>query len=141
MAASIRELAQLGSTSTIGARDEEDRSSSFTIARGLAPGGSNDIGRDDDSIWNWNNNVEKERQSGEMPFGHPSDVSAIDTDEEEAIAGRNGFMDGVSEDDFYEESVRDTWSADEERRVVRQFDKHLTLFMAALYMLSFLDRS
>src|SRR5215471_18576478 len=33
------------------------------------------------------------------------------------------------------------YSSDEERRVIKKFDRRLTLFMAFLYLLSFLDRS
>lgn len=146
MAASIRELAQLGPMSPIGYGEGEDALlSPSPLSPGFPPGALSVDGRDDDSIWNWNNDVEKERegerQSGELMFNHPSDVSAIDTDEEEAFARRNEFMDGMSEEDIYDESVRKEYSVEEERKVVRKFDLHLTLFMAVLYMLSFLDRS
>lgn len=38
------------------------------------------------------------------------------------------------------ESVK-TFTADEEKAVIRKVDRHLVLFLAFLYMLSFLDRS
>ena len=44
-----------------------------------------------------------------------------------------------SEQDLAENS--NTFTADEERAVVRKLDRHLVLFLAFLYMLSFLDRS
>ena len=36
---------------------------------------------------------------------------------------------------------RNEWTQEEERRIIRKFDKRLVLFMALLYLLSFLDRS
>ncbi|KAI5283864.1 hypothetical protein KEM54_001779 [Ascosphaera aggregata] len=83
-------------------------------------------------------------------FNRPSDVSATGTDEEEALERRNGVMEDMrsgeeedddDDDDDYDESMGSTYSAEEERKVVRKFDWHLTLFMAGLYTLSFLDRS
>jgi hypothetical protein len=37
--------------------------------------------------------------------------------------------------------VSRSYTAEEEKRVVRKFDRRLTLFVAFLYMLAFLDRS
>lgn len=39
------------------------------------------------------------------------------------------------------ERHKDSWSPDEERKIVGKFDRNLVLFVAFLYMLSFLDRS
>ena len=38
-------------------------------------------------------------------------------------------------------SLSKIYTAEEENAIVRKFDKRLVLFMALLYMLSFLDRS
>ena len=40
-----------------------------------------------------------------------------------------------------ERPVSKSYTAEEERRVVKKFDRRLVLFMALLYMLAFLDRS
>lgn len=39
------------------------------------------------------------------------------------------------------ERHKDSWSPDEESKIVSKFDRNLVLFVAFLYMLSFLDRS
>ncbi|PGH11737.1 hypothetical protein AJ80_06998 [Polytolypa hystricis UAMH7299] len=50
--------------------------------------------------------------------------------------------DGDEDDEDLEMIERSkTFTPEEERRVVKKFDRRLTLFMALLYMLSFLDRS
>jgi hypothetical protein len=38
-------------------------------------------------------------------------------------------------------SSRTAYTADEEKRVVKRFDRRLVIFLALLYLLSFLDRS
>ena len=49
--------------------------------------------------------------------------------------GRGSDVDSFSEDEgLY-------WTSEEEQAVVRKFDRRLVLFMALLYLLSFLDRS
>ncbi|ODH21109.1 hypothetical protein ACO22_05704 [Paracoccidioides brasiliensis] len=45
------------------------------------------------------------------------------------------------ETDVYDDFPSKGFTIEEERRVVRKFDRKLTMFMALLYMLSFLDRS
>jgi len=40
-----------------------------------------------------------------------------------------------------QEGFSEAFSADEERRVVRKLDRRMVLFVALLYLLSFLDRS
>lgn len=43
--------------------------------------------------------------------------------------------------DYTDELASKSYTIEEERRVVKKFDMRLTMFMALLYMLSFLDRS
>ena len=50
------------------------------------------------------------------------------------------ISDGDS-DHVAEESRQELYSAVEERAVIRKLDRRLVLFVALLYMLSFLDRS
>ncbi|WEW57406.1 hypothetical protein PRK78_002873 [Emydomyces testavorans] len=56
-----------------------------------------------------------------------------------AAQGRRG--DELDDEDGPKTPHARSYTADEERRVVRKFDRRLTLLMAFLYMLSFLDRS
>lgn len=63
----------------------------------------------------------------------PEDLSACDG---------ASTTDGDSEHDDKEEGRQSlVYTAEEERAVVRKFDRRLVLFVALLYMLSFLDRS
>lgn len=50
----------------------------------------------------------------------------------------DGGMEEMREEDGEEDIV---YTADEERAIVRKFDRRLVLFVALLYLLSFLDRS
>lgn len=89
-----------------------------------------------------------------------TDLSAEDDEDEvelptDALRGSEsidfgpGSEDEDEDDDGYyysgrrvrHESVSKSFTAEEERRVVKKFDRRLTLLMALLYMLSFLDRS
>lgn len=65
-----------------------------------------------------------------------SRASALDGevgDEDEPSHGRRGSASTIHSYQLY--------TPDEERRVIRKFDRRLVLFVALLYMLSFLDRS
>ncbi|KAI1914519.1 hypothetical protein LOZ61_002187 [Ophidiomyces ophidiicola] len=71
------------------------------------------------------------------------DVTSWPTSAESAsIEGvANRFRDVVGDEPEPAHSVSRAYTAEEEKRVVRKFDTRLTLLMAFLYMLSFLDRS
>lgn len=87
-----------------------------------------------------------------------------DTEDEDGLemtelsSHRLSYSDPDTEDDgsddrgqtFYDKARRGSasttqsfmlYTPDEERRVKQKFDRHLVLFVALLYMLSFLDRS
>ena len=59
-------------------------------------------------------------------------------DDEWRNASENGLGSPVPHS--YAESF-ELYTPDEERSVIRKLDRHLVLFVALLYMLSFLDRS
>lgn len=57
---------------------------------------------------------------------------------------RRRSVSSMSDDNFdnaAEESEKELYSAVEERAVIRKLDRRLVVFVAFLYMLSFLDRS
>ena len=58
------------------------------------------------------------------------------SEEESPIASRHG----QSDDKSIEEKI-DFYTPDEEKSVIKTFDRRLVIFIALLYMLSFLDRS
>lgn len=58
--------------------------------------------------------------------------------EEDAGAGAGA---GASGGQWRRPHQRHLYTAEEEQSVVRKFDKKLVVFLAVLYMLSFLDRS
>lgn len=71
-------------------------------------------------------------------------------DAEKGVVGHDAFEDDEDEDTLPHERRRASvstvqsyqlYTPDEERAVVRKFDRKLVLFVALLYMLSFLDRS
>ncbi|PGH10853.1 hypothetical protein AJ79_05213 [Helicocarpus griseus UAMH5409] len=64
--------------------------------------------------------------------------SANDADDEDEDYTPEKEAEGYT---YIEEPPPKSYTLDEERRVVKKFDRRLTMFMALLYMLSFLDRS
>lgn len=75
----------------------------------------------------------------------------VGTDDNQAMTawpddGQEDRLDFVAAEEVYEDDggaglYSKSYTAEEEARVVRKFDRKLTTFMALLYMLSFLDRS
>ena len=53
----------------------------------------------------------------------------------------SSLSEGSDSDDVAEEGGKELYSHVEERAVVKKLDRRLVLFVALLYMLSFLDRS
>lgn len=77
-------------------------------------------------------------QSGEYGRSPSRDGSTRDYEPPEESVPLTSWDATYEEDgDVYQKP----YSEAEERRVVRQLDKHLVLFVALLYLLSFLDRS
>ncbi|KAI9822833.1 MAG: hypothetical protein M1826_000412 [Phylliscum demangeonii] len=66
---------------------------------------------------------------------------AEEIDEEGANAGHDGSFKGHQETSAFTGHIDARYTPEEESRVVEKFDQRLVLFIAFLYMLSFLDRS
>ena len=80
-------------------------------------------------------NFTEEEQAQNRPIVLDSDPDAFDEDVDFSEGkGRYGHVGRFK-------SRAQNYTAEEEKRVVKKFDRRLTLFMAFLYMLSFLDRS
>jgi len=75
-------------------------------------------------------------ESGEKGGDDGTDDEDEDEDEDEERYSRGGRRASVSTVQSYQ-----LYTPDEERAVLRKFDRRLVLFVALLYMLSFLDRS
>lgn len=70
------------------------------------------------------------------------DIMVIPSTEHLPARGGASITDGDGEHDDKEEGRQSlVYTAEEERAVVKKFDRRLVLFVALLYMLSFLDRS
>ena len=109
---------------------------------------SSEIGSESDLSWN-DNDLEKAFQlkklmkktqhpelkaSDESSFqGHTQD-RGLDEDSLQTRRAQQGNLSKTHTDKPY-------FTADEEKTLVRKFDKRVVLFLAILYMLSFLDRS
>ncbi|KAK2794312.1 hypothetical protein FQN52_008670 [Onygenales sp. PD_12] len=79
-------------------------------------------------------NVARSEESAGYDDDYDGDDSGMDRDEEaEEYTPQKETADSPH--------LSKSYTPDEERRVVKKFDKRLTLFMALLYMLAFLDRS
>lgn len=100
-----------------------------SAGRGSDPGSASSFRRDDDSF-----ELRKTRKSDDGHFDregyNPEDSSSEDEWEKEHIGPMRRV--GTESKDFTDE---------EERVIIKKFDRKLVLFMALLYMLSFLDRS
>jgi hypothetical protein len=75
--------------------------------------------------------LQRRAQAAEKVRGEGGDED--EADEEGYLGGRRSSVSTVHSYQLY--------TPDEERTVVRKFDRRLVLFVALLYMLSFLDRS
>ncbi|KAI5289679.1 hypothetical protein KEM52_000697, partial [Ascosphaera acerosa] len=107
---------------------------------------SSDGGRDDDSIWNWNSEVEAARadDDGESSVGRPSDISMFDVAGEELFnAGHKDSRDWATDEDYESEADSTETATIEaiEQEVVRKFDRYLTPLVAIVYGVSCMDRS
>jgi hypothetical protein len=83
-------------------------------------------------------------QMTELSRGHPKDKTADGQDEEEedGEAEGQGFLGGgrrVSRSSSVQSF--ELYTPEEGKRVLRKLDRRVVVFMALLYMLSFLDRS
>ncbi|EER24527.1 Major Facilitator Superfamily protein [Coccidioides posadasii C735 delta SOWgp] len=113
---------------------------------GLTPASSEHGSRDGDTVRNaigrgqdlkkLQTNIREEREGDTPSSGSAGSATS-------GILERNEqrFRDERDEEDDLIATYSRSYTAEEERRVVRKFDRRLTLLMAFLYMLSFLDRS
>lgn len=79
---------------------------------------------------------EDEEEQNSTPWPGTTESAAFRTFREE-----DRFRDELDAEDGPVTAYSRAYTADEERRVVKKFDRRLTLLMSFLYMLSFLDRS
>lgn len=115
-------------------------SSSDTSAR-LTPN-SDDSDSDDDR------DVFAQDGVGLLGDNDAYEMTDVDWDGEKRHQGRDGRADEVPGDEGFRVREprksglrKDQYTAEEEQDVVRKFDRRLVIFVALLYMLSFLDRS
>jgi hypothetical protein len=88
--------------------------------------GESDLELDEDEL---GHSIKLRQRDPEKPRSSPEDDNA----EEDPRRGRRGSASTMQSYQLY--------TPDEERAVVRKFDRRLVLIVALLYMLSFLDRS
>ncbi|KFY08226.1 hypothetical protein V492_06427 [Pseudogymnoascus sp. VKM F-4246] len=128
MASSFSQAPHLGDKARARSDNVPSDSSSSSHANRLTPEpGSGDSDFDDD--YDGHESIELQPQDKEADFETP-----LRTGDDGSFAPRRrGSASSTQSFQLY--------TPDEERAVVRKFDKRLVLFVALLYMLSFLDRS
>ncbi|KAK3324149.1 major facilitator superfamily domain-containing protein [Cercophora scortea] len=112
--------------------DSEEEEGDVAVG-GVSPGGD---GESYEMEGRYSEKLLRKKKTAGRRAGGGAGYEAVDGEDSRRPRGRSGRRGSISTTASFQ-----LYTPDEERAVVRKFDRRLVVFVAVLYMLSFLDRS